>query len=112
MADFPYRCALIIGAGPGISASLARRLSKIGLQVGLAARDVEKLKPLAEETAFAVDASQPEQVAKLFLDMERQFECRREGFRPIGGFRDGQVRTARARSERRQRARPEGHTRR
>ena len=61
MADFPYRCALIIGAGPGISASLARRLSKIGLQVGLAARDVEKLKPLAEETAaavFAVDASQ------------------------------------------------------
>jgi len=28
MADFPYRCALIIGAGPGISASLARRLSK------------------------------------------------------------------------------------
>jgi NAD(P)-dependent dehydrogenase (short-subunit alcohol dehydrogenase family) len=50
-------------------------LSEIGLQVGLAARDVEKLKPLAEETAaavFAVDASQPEQVAKLFLDMERQ----------------------------------------
>src|SRR5450432_3721700 len=75
MADFPYRCALIVGAGPGISASLARRLSKIGLQVGLAARDVEKLKPLAEETAaavFAVDASQPEQVAKLFLDMQRQ----------------------------------------
>jgi NADP-dependent 3-hydroxy acid dehydrogenase YdfG len=75
MADFPYRCALIVGAGPGISASLARRLSKIGLQVGLAARDVEKLKPLAEETAaavVAVDASQPEQVAELFLDMERQ----------------------------------------
>ncbi len=75
MADFPYRCALIIGAGPGISASLARRFSKIGVQVGLAARDVEKLKPLAEETAaavFAVDASQPEQVAKLFADMEHQ----------------------------------------
>ncbi|RBP05019.1 NADP-dependent 3-hydroxy acid dehydrogenase YdfG [Roseiarcus fermentans] len=75
MADFPYRCALILGAGPGISASLARRLTKIGLQVGLAARDVEKLKPLARETAaavFAVDASQPEDVAKLFLDMEHQ----------------------------------------
>jgi NADP-dependent 3-hydroxy acid dehydrogenase YdfG len=59
MADFPYSCALIIGAGPGISASLARRLSKIGLRVGLAARDAEKLKPLAQETAagvFAVDA--------------------------------------------------------
>ncbi len=45
------------------------------MQVGLAARDVEKLKPLAEETAaavFAVDASQPEQVAQLFLEMEGQ----------------------------------------
>ena len=75
MSDFPYRCALIVGAGPGISASLARRLSKIGVQVGLAARDVEKLKPLEEETgaaAFAVDASQPDAVAQLFLDMERQ----------------------------------------
>ena len=30
MADVPYRCALIVGAGPGISASLARRLSRIG----------------------------------------------------------------------------------
>jgi NAD(P)-dependent dehydrogenase (short-subunit alcohol dehydrogenase family) len=75
MTDFPYRCALIIGAGSGISASLARRLSELGLQVGLAARDVEKLKPLADETGaalFAVDASQPEQVARLFVDMESQ----------------------------------------
>jgi NAD(P)-dependent dehydrogenase (short-subunit alcohol dehydrogenase family) len=75
MTDFPYHSALIIGAGPGISASLARRLSKIGVQVGLAARDIEKLQPLAEETAaalFAVDASQPEQMAQLFLDMDRQ----------------------------------------
>ena len=65
MADFPYRCALIIGAGPGISASLARRFSNLGVQVGLAARDVGKLRPLTEEIAagaFAVDASQPEQV--------------------------------------------------
>ena len=75
MADFPYRRALIIGAGPGISASLTRRFSKLGVQVGLAARDVEKLAPLAAETgaaAFAVDASQPEQMAKLFLDMDRE----------------------------------------
>ncbi|WP_242137851.1 SDR family NAD(P)-dependent oxidoreductase [Sphingomonas sp. TREG-RG-20F-R18-01] len=75
MSDFPYRTALIIGAGPGISASLARRLSKLGVQVGLAARDIEKLKPLADEiaaSAFVVDASQPDQMAKLFLDMESQ----------------------------------------
>lgn len=75
MADFPYRCALIIGAGPGISASLARRLSRMGLQVGLAARDAEKLRSIAQETAaavFAVDASEPAAMAQLFLDMERQ----------------------------------------
>lgn len=77
MRDFPYRCALIVGAGPGISASLARRLRGIGLQVGLAARNVEKLKPLADETGaavFAVDASQSEQMAKLFLDMEHHLQ--------------------------------------
>ena len=75
MADFPYRCALVIGAGPGISASLARRLSKIGVRVALAARDAEKLKPLAQATAaaaFAVDASKPEQMVKLFLDVDQQ----------------------------------------
>lgn len=74
MAKFPYKTALIVGAGPGISASLARRLSALGVGVGLAARDVEKLKGLADETGaktFAVDASDPSAVAKLFLDTER-----------------------------------------
>lgn len=75
MTEFLYRRALIIGAGPGISASLARRLSKIGVQVGLAARDADKLKLLANDTgavAFAVNAAKPEQVAQLFLDMDRE----------------------------------------
>src|SRR5437660_1324034 len=38
MTDIPYRTALIVGAGPGISASVARGLSAAGLRVGLAAR--------------------------------------------------------------------------
>jgi NADP-dependent 3-hydroxy acid dehydrogenase YdfG len=74
MAKFPYKTALIVGAGAGISASLARRLSVLGVKVGLAARDVEKLKELADETGaktFTVDASNPSGVAKLFLDTER-----------------------------------------
>jgi NAD(P)-dependent dehydrogenase (short-subunit alcohol dehydrogenase family) len=74
MAKFPYKTALIVGVGPGISASLARRLSALGVGVGLAARDVEKLKGLADETgakAFAVDATDPAAVARLFLDTER-----------------------------------------
>ena len=44
MANFPYKTALIVGVGPGISASLARRLSALGVGVGLAARDVESSK--------------------------------------------------------------------
>lgn len=69
MSEFPYRVALIVGAGAGISASLARRLSGLGVKVGLAARDVAKLAPLAAETgaaAFAADASQGASVAALF----------------------------------------------
>lgn len=74
MAKFPYKTVLIVGAGPGISASLARRLAALGVKVALAARDVDKLKGLADETGamtFAVDASDPAAVARLFLDTER-----------------------------------------
>lgn len=74
MAKFPYKTALIVGVGPGISCSLARRLSTLGVGVGLAARNVEKLKGLADETGaktFAVDASKHSDVARLFLDVER-----------------------------------------
>jgi NAD(P)-dependent dehydrogenase (short-subunit alcohol dehydrogenase family) len=69
MTDFPYQTALIVGAGPGISASLARRLSTLGVEVGVAARNVDKLRPLVAETgavAYAVDACDPAAVATLF----------------------------------------------
>jgi NAD(P)-dependent dehydrogenase (short-subunit alcohol dehydrogenase family) len=69
MPDLPYATALIVGAGPGISASLARSLRSAGLTVGLAARNVEKLAPLAAEigaTTFAADAAVPDAVARLF----------------------------------------------
>jgi NAD(P)-dependent dehydrogenase (short-subunit alcohol dehydrogenase family) len=69
MAGIPYRTALIVGAGAGISASLARSLTAAGLKVGLAARDTAKLAPLLAETgaqAFAVDAADPAGVARLF----------------------------------------------
>ncbi len=62
MTSIPYRTALIVGAGPGLSASLARSLSAAGLKVGLAARNIDKLAGLAEKTGaktFAVDASDP-----------------------------------------------------
>ena len=75
MADIPYRIALIIGAGSGISASVARGLASAGVQVGLAARNVEKLAPLAAETraqTFAVDASDPAAVPRLFDEADRR----------------------------------------
>ena len=73
MTDIPYRTALIVGAGPGISASLARGLAAAGLRVGLAARNVEKLGPLAAEIraqTFAVDATDPAAVGRLFVDAD------------------------------------------
>jgi NAD(P)-dependent dehydrogenase (short-subunit alcohol dehydrogenase family) len=69
MPDFPYRSALIVGAGPGISASLARRLAGLGVKIALAARTVQKLDALIQDTgaqAFAADASDPKSVAELF----------------------------------------------
>ena len=69
MTDIPYRIALIVGAGSGISASFARGLVAAGLRVGLAARNVDKLAALASEIGaetFAVDASEPAAVARLF----------------------------------------------
>jgi NAD(P)-dependent dehydrogenase (short-subunit alcohol dehydrogenase family) len=67
--DFPYRSALIVGTGPGISASLARRLAGFGVKIALAARNVQKLDALIQDTgaqAFAADAANPESVASLF----------------------------------------------
>jgi NAD(P)-dependent dehydrogenase (short-subunit alcohol dehydrogenase family) len=69
MTSIPYRTALIVGAGSGISASVARGLAAAGLKVGLAARNIDKLAPLAGEIRaerFAVDASEPTAVMNLF----------------------------------------------
>ena len=61
--------ALIVGVGPGLSASFARLLAKRGHSVALAARDTGKLAALAAETGASVhacDAAKPEAVAALF----------------------------------------------
>ena len=61
--------ALIVGVGPGLSASFARLLAKRGHRVALAARNTDKLATLAAETGatlHACDASQPDAVASLF----------------------------------------------
>jgi NAD(P)-dependent dehydrogenase (short-subunit alcohol dehydrogenase family) len=73
MAQTEYTSALIVGAGSGLSASLARLLAKSGMRVALAARATDKLSALTHETgarAFACDASQQADVEKLFGDVE------------------------------------------
>ena len=61
--------ALIIGAGAGLSASLARKLSSRGHQVVLASRDPSDLSTLCEQTgatAIACNARDRDDVAALF----------------------------------------------
>ena len=68
-----HEIALIVGAGPGLSASLARLFSREGMRVAVAARNAGKLATLSAETgaqAFACDSIDPDQVARLFDEVE------------------------------------------
>jgi NAD(P)-dependent dehydrogenase (short-subunit alcohol dehydrogenase family) len=74
MTDTLYRTSLIVGAGSGLSASIARRLARAGMRVALAARHADKLEALCTEigaNAYACDATDPAQVASLFDAVER-----------------------------------------
>ena len=67
MAD--KETALIVGAGQGLSASLARLFASEGMDVAIAARNTDKLSGLCEETgasAYACDAVDAGQVDALF----------------------------------------------
>ena len=66
--------ALIVGSGPGLSASLARLFKTEGMKVALAARNVKKLDGLVKEIdgrAYACDASSPTDVKKLFQSVSQ-----------------------------------------
>ena len=66
--------ALIIGAGLGLSASLARLLTKNNFNVAIAARNIEKLENLKNETnskVFQCDASNIEDVENLFKQSDK-----------------------------------------
>ena len=75
MASPVYTSALVVGAGPGLRASLTRLLRNEGLAVALAARDTAKLVSLCSETgahALECDAQDETQVRRLFADMDRE----------------------------------------
>lgn len=65
--------ALIVGAGSGLSAALARALAQDGYRCVLAARNVEKLNVLCSETGalgIQCDVSIPADVARLFEQLD------------------------------------------
>jgi NAD(P)-dependent dehydrogenase (short-subunit alcohol dehydrogenase family) len=64
-----YQSALIVGAGSGLSASLARALAKAGIRIALAARSTDDLAALAQEIkakTYVCDASRRDNVDRLF----------------------------------------------
>ena len=69
-----FKTALIVGAGDGLSASLARLFTTNGMKVALAARNTAKLEPLSSEIkaqTFKCDASQLDDVRQLFEEVDR-----------------------------------------
>jgi NAD(P)-dependent dehydrogenase (short-subunit alcohol dehydrogenase family) len=74
MAEPKYSTALVVGAGTGLGAALARRFARAGMRVGLAARDTDKLTALAAEIqarTFRCDATIPAGVDRLFEAVDR-----------------------------------------
>ena len=67
------RSVLIVGAGAGLSSSLALQCANLGMSVALAARNIEKLEHLSKETKASLhkcDASKIEEVYNLFKDLD------------------------------------------
>lgn len=70
-----YKRALIIGAGEGLSASLARAFAAAGMAVDLAARTTDDIAGLADEidaTLHTCDAMWAEDIASVFEAMEAE----------------------------------------
>jgi len=76
MTETPYRTALIVGVGGGLSASVARAFASAGMKIALASRRAADLAGLAKEVggeALACDATKRGDVVHLFGAVERAF---------------------------------------
>ena len=66
---------LIVGVGSGLSASLARLCASKSMKIVLAARNIEKLEDLINETnadAYACDSGNIKSVENLFKEMDKK----------------------------------------
>jgi NAD(P)-dependent dehydrogenase (short-subunit alcohol dehydrogenase family) len=76
MSYVRFNTALIVGAGSGVSAAVARVLAAEGIKVALAARSTGDLADLERETGasiFTCDASKRADVDKLYADLDAGF---------------------------------------
>ncbi len=67
------KAVLIVGAGSGLSASLARAFSSKGMKIVLAARNIDKLDSLKKEIealVFKCDSTENKSVQNLFLQTD------------------------------------------
>jgi NAD(P)-dependent dehydrogenase (short-subunit alcohol dehydrogenase family) len=70
------RTAVIVGAGSGLSAALARTLAARGYRCALAARNVDKLAALCSETgagAIRCNVAEPAEVDRLFEQVDARY---------------------------------------
>src|SRR4051794_5039342 len=73
MESLDGEVGLIVGAGSGLSASIARALSGAGMKLALAARTTDDLSALASETRaklFTCDAAKQESVRRLLAEVD------------------------------------------
>ena len=92
-------CAVVVGAGSGTGAALAKLLAAEGYSVVLARRDAVSLAPLVAEIeqlggqamAVATDASDEAQVAALFDAAQRRFGTPRLVVFNVAGITMGKV---------------------
>jgi NAD(P)-dependent dehydrogenase (short-subunit alcohol dehydrogenase family) len=86
----PNPLAVIVGAGSGLSASLARQCAAAGMRVALAARNVQKLAEVKKETGASVhacDVTEASQVERLFAELEApEFVVYNPSYRVRGPF--------------------------
>lgn len=71
----PYKSALIVGAGSGLSASLAKAFASAGMTVALAARSAAKLAEFAAATGartYDCDAARRDEVETLFTALDAE----------------------------------------